>query len=124
MGGAFTVDTRLGVVTWLVAAAHEIPQELGDFGILVHSGWNPRRALAFNVVSALTFLGGSLTAYGLSGHVDVTYLVPFAAGNFIYIATADLLPELSRSVDWRQKAIHTAGFAAGLAVLYVVASMA
>jgi hypothetical protein len=60
VGAAFTVDVRVGVVTWLVAAAHEVPQELGDFGILVHSGWKARAALAYNVTSALTFLiGGS-----------------------------------------------------------------
>lgn len=124
VGSAFVVDTRLGVVTWLVAAAHEIPQELGDFGILVHSGWKARRALTFNVLSALTFLAGSLVAYGLAGRVDVTYLVPFAAGNFLYIATADLLPELTHRVHWGEKLIHTAAFAAGLALLYVVASAA
>lgn len=52
VGSAFVVDFRLGVVTWLVAAAHEVPQELGDFGILVHSGWSHRAALAYNVLSA------------------------------------------------------------------------
>jgi zinc and cadmium transporter len=124
VGSAFVVEIRLGIVTWLVAAAHEIPQELGDFGILVHSGWNARRALTFNVVSALTFLAGSLAAYGLAGRIEVVYLVPFAAGNFIYIATADLLPEISRSIDWRDKVIHTVGFALGLTLLYVVASAA
>jgi zinc and cadmium transporter len=108
-------------VTWLVAAAHEVPQELGDFGILVHSGWSSRRALLINVGSALLFLAGSLAAYGLAERVDVAYLVPFAAGNFIYIATADLLPEFARSIEWRDKLIHTAGFALGLIGLYVVA---
>lgn len=62
VGSAFVIDTRLGIVTWLVAAAHEVPQELGDFGILVHSGWERRSALAFNVISAATFLAGSLAA--------------------------------------------------------------
>ena len=123
VGSAFVVETRLGLVTWLVAAAHEIPQELGDFGILVHSGWNARRALVYNVLSALTFLGGSVAAYGLAGRIDVAYLMPFAAGNFIYIALADLLPELSRSVEGPAKLIHTAGFAAGLGLLYLVASV-
>jgi zinc and cadmium transporter len=68
VGEAFVVDIRLGIVTWMVAAAHEIPQELGDFGILVHSGWSPRRALFFNFVSALTFLVGGLLAYAVSAN--------------------------------------------------------
>jgi zinc and cadmium transporter len=123
VGSAFVLDTRVGIVTWLVAAAHEVPQELGDFGILVHSGWGRRQALIFNLASGLTFLVGSLTAYGLSGHVDVAVLVPFAAGNFIYIAATDLLPEITVSPEWRHKLLHTAGFAAGLALLFLVALM-
>lgn len=121
VGSAFVLETRLGVVTWLVAAAHEVPQELGDFGILVHSGWDRRRALAFNVVSALTFLVGSLAAYGLAEHVEVAFVLPFAAGNFVYIAAADLLPELTETTDWREKVVHTLGFGAGLGVLLLAA---
>jgi len=62
-------------VTWLVAAAHEIPQELGDFGILVHSGWNIRHALLYNVASALTFPIGGLLAYSFTGQVDIAVLM-------------------------------------------------
>src|SRR5690606_2700050 len=83
VGGAFLIDIRLGIVTWLAAAAHEIPQELGDFAVLVHGGWERGRALLFNVLSALTFLVGGLVAYGASFRLDVSFLVPFAAGNFI-----------------------------------------
>lgn len=122
VGSAFVIDTRLGIVTWLVAAAHEIPQELGDFGILLLSGWDRRRALVFNVLSALTFLVGSVVAYGLGDRVTVAFLIPFAAGNFIYIALADLLPELTTTRELRDKLVHTAGFAVGLGVLFVVAT--
>jgi zinc and cadmium transporter len=121
VGSAFVLDHRLGIVTWLVAAAHEVPQELGDFGILVHSGWDRRRALLFNVLSALTFLVGGLLAYGVSGHIDVAVLIPFAAGNFIYIAATDLLPEITTSPTAKQKAVLTAGFATGLLLLLTVA---
>jgi zinc and cadmium transporter len=131
VGGAFIVDIRLGVVTWLVAAAHEVPQELGDFGILVHSGWRPRAALVYNLVSALTFLVGSLIAYGLSGSMDVAVLVPFAAGNFVYIAAADLLPQLTSteavgagsSQLIRDKIEQSLAFGAGLALLLVTATL-
>jgi zinc and cadmium transporter len=121
VGSAFVLDHRVGIVTWLVAAAHEVPQELGDFGILLHSGWERRRALLFNVLSALTFLVGGLVAYGVSGRMDVAVLVPFAAGNFIYIAATDLLPEITTSPTAKEKAILTAGFAAGLLLLFAVA---
>lgn len=121
IGAAFVADVRLGVVTWLVAAAHEVPQELGDFGILVHSGWGRLQALAWNVASASTVLVGALAAYGLSARLDVRVLIPFAAGNFIYIALADLVPELTTSPVAHDKAVHTLGFTAGLVLLLGVA---
>jgi zinc and cadmium transporter len=121
VAGAFIVDTRVGLVTWTVAAAHEIPQELGDFGILVHAGWSRRRALAFNVLSASTFLVGGWVAYALAGTFEVTWLLPFAAGNFVYIAAADLVPELTRYPDARRKAAYSLVFAAGLVLLLAVA---
>jgi zinc and cadmium transporter len=121
VGSAFVLDTELGMVTWLVAAAHEVPQELGDFGILVHSGWSRRQALTYNVASALTFLVGGLAAYALADTVNVTVLVPFAAGNFIYIAAADLLPQLTTQENPGEKVVHSASFAVGLGVLYLVA---
>jgi zinc and cadmium transporter len=124
VGGAFVLDIRLGVVTWLVAAAHEIPQELGDFGILVNSGWRTSSALIYNAVSALPFLAGGLVAYALAGRADVALLVPFAAGNFIYIALADLLPQMTSQKRARDKVVHTASFAAGLGLLYFLAVVA
>lgn len=123
VGSAFVVDVRLGIVTWIVAAAHEIPQELGDFGILVHSGWSTRHALTYNLASALTFPLGGLLAYALSDTIDVAVLVPFAAGNFIYIAVADLLPEITTTPRPLEKVLHTATFALGLAALLAVAML-
>jgi zinc and cadmium transporter len=124
VGGAFVVDIRVGVVAWLVAAAHEVPQELGDFGVLVHSGWQRRSALAWNFASALTFLVGSLIAYAVADHIEVAYLLPFAAGNFVYIAAADLLPEISSEERTRDKLETTAAFLAGLIVLLAATQLA
>lgn len=123
VGSAFVVDLRLGAMAWLAAAAHEIPQELGDFGILVHSGWSRRSALAYNTLSALTFLVGGLLAYAAAASIDVAVLLPFAAGNFIYIALADLVPELTTAPAPHEKAVHTAGFAAGLLLLLALAHL-
>ena len=124
VGGAFVVDIRVGIVTWLVAAAHEVPQELGDFGVLVHSGWQRRSALAWNFASALTFLLGALVAYGISDRVDVAYLLPFAAGNFIYIAAADLLPEITTESEAHDKVETTAAFVVGLLILLTATRLA
>jgi zinc and cadmium transporter len=121
VGSAFIVDIRLGIVTWLVAAAHEIPQELGDFGILEHSGWSVRNALLYNVASALTFPLGGLLAYSFARQIDLAVLGPFAAGNFIYIALADLLPEITHSPLPQQRIVHTARFADGLSLLWAIA---
>jgi zinc and cadmium transporter len=124
IGVAFTVSTELGIVTWLVLAAHEIPQELGDFGILIHAGWGRRAALAYNLASGSTVIAGALTAWALAGHAEVAVLLPYAAGNFAYIALADLVPELTTAPAPHQKAILTSGFAAGLLLLALTAALA
>ena len=95
VASAFYIDHRVGAIAWLAAAAHEVPQELGDFGILIHSGWSRGSALLFNVASGSMFLVGGLVAVAISGTVNVVFLVPFAAGNFAYIGATDLLPELT-----------------------------
>lgn len=123
VGGAFLVDIGAGIAAWSAAAAHELPQELGDFGILIQGGWSVKGALAWNFASALTFLAGGLVAYGISQSVDVSFLVPFAAGNFIYIAAADLIPEVREHEDWQVNVLHLTalltgtGLMAGLHVL-------
>jgi zinc and cadmium transporter len=120
VAGAFVIDTRLGISTWLAAAAHEVPQELGDFGILIHGGWKRGWALFYNFVSALTFLIGGLVAYAASRTFDVTFLLPFAAGNFIYIAAADLIPEVKEEENLTLNAVHFGSFILGLLLLLAV----
>jgi len=120
VAGSFLIDIRVGVTTWIAAAAHEIPQELGDFGVLVHGGWSPRKALLFNFLSALTFLVGGLVAYAVSLQIDVSFLVPFAAGNFLYIAAADLIPEIKSHEKWSKNVVHFVAFLAGVLLLLLV----
>jgi zinc and cadmium transporter len=121
VGAAFTLGVPVGVATWLAAAAHEVPQELGDFGILAHAGFAPRRALALNFLSALTFPVGAVIAFLLAGVLDVTLLVPFAAGNFVYIAGSDLVPRLIEPTTMRHKLENTIMLLAGLGLLLVIA---
>lgn len=101
IAAAFLTDIHLGVMTALAVAAHEVPQEVGDFAVLLHSGFSRMRALVYNMLSSLTTVVGALLAYySLSslGHV-VPYVLAIAAASFIYIAVADLIPGLHRRVQ-------------------------
>jgi zinc and cadmium transporter len=118
VASVFLIDVRLGITAWLAAVAHEIPQELGDFGVLIHGGWTRRQALAFNFLSGLTFLIGGLVTWSASQAIDVAFLVPFAAGNFLYIGASDLVPEVNKHRSAGTSAIHFAAFVAGLAILW------
>jgi zinc and cadmium transporter len=117
VGGAFLVDLRLGMVTWLVEAAHEVPQEFGDFGILIHAGWTRRKALLVNLLSGLTFVVGGVVAWTASRALDVSFLLAFGAGNFLYLAAADLVPEINREDHGGRAVIHFLAFAAGIGLL-------
>lgn len=123
IAAVFLVDIRLGIAAWLAAAAHEIPQELGDFGVLVHGGWNKRRALLFNFLSGLAFLAGGLLAYAASREIDVHWLVPLAAGNFLYIGASDLVPEVNKARTFKTNLLHFLVFAAGLGLLFAIAAV-
>jgi zinc and cadmium transporter len=120
IAGAFLVDFRVGIITWIAGAAHEIPQEFGDFGILIHGGWKKSKALWFNFISGLTMVLGGLIAYYFSASYNVSFLLPFAAGNFIYIAASDLIPEVKHSENIRANLIHYASFLLGIAIIFVV----
>jgi zinc and cadmium transporter len=117
IGGIFLIDIRVGVLAWLAAAAHEVPQELGDYAVLLHSGWKKGSALLFNFLSGLSFLLGGVLAYAVGQRLDVTWLVPFAAGNFIYIGASDLIPEVKGHEKLSASAIHFDAFLLGLALL-------
>lgn len=117
VAASFLADVWLGVTAWLVAAAHEVPQELGDFAVLLHGGWSKGSALLYNFLSGLTFLLGGLLVYAVSAQIDVAFLVPFAAGNFLYIGAADLIPEIKESRGMRTNVVHFLAFVGGLGIL-------
>ena len=120
IAGTFLIDIHLGIMAWLAAAAHEIPQELGDFGVLIHGGWEKGKALLFNVFSALTFLVGGLVTYFLSFNIDVSFLIPFAAGNFIYIGATDLVPEVNKHKDIKVNLVNFAAFIIGILLMLLI----
>jgi len=120
IGALFLADFRLGLAAWVAAAAHEIPQEIGDFGVLVHTGWRKGQALLFNFLSGLTFLVGAIGAYGLSHRIDVDFLIPFAAGNFLYIGAVDLIPEFKETWRTKPERLHTLFWMMGMGLLLAV----
>ena len=98
IAAAFLTDIHLGIVTSLAVAAHEIPQEVGDFAVLLHSGYSRSKALWFNILASFTTLIGALLAYwSLADFQQVLpYILAVAASSFIYIAVADLIPGLHK----------------------------
>lgn len=120
IAAAFLINVPLGITTTLAVAAHEIPQELGDFGILIHGGWPKQKALLFNFLSGLTSVLGGIFVWVLAGEISITYLVPFAAGNFIYIAASDLIPEFKGCASIRKNLFNFGFFVLGLALMYAL----
>lgn len=101
IAAAFLTDVQLGIVTSLAVAAHEIPQEVGDFAILLDSGYSRGKALFYNMLASLTtVLGGILAYFSLEDlHSSLPFFLALAASSFIYIAVADLIPTLHKKTD-------------------------
>jgi zinc and cadmium transporter len=116
---AFIVSPAVGVFTAIAIALHEIPQELGDYAVLLHSGWEKRKAVLANFAVAFTVVAGGVVGYFLTQSVSVAvpFLVPFAAGSFLYIATSDLIPELKHQTNAKQISLHSFIFLFALALM-------
>jgi zinc and cadmium transporter len=124
IAASYMVSIPIGIATTIAVVLHEIPQEIGDFGVLVHGGLSVRKALLLNFASALTAVLGGLIILIIGPHVDniSLYLLPITAGGFIYIAAADLIPELHTdcgiSISIRQVVVIALGI--GLMALLVL----
>lgn len=125
IAAAFMQSTELGIVTGLAIIAHEIPQELGDFIVLLHSGFSRARALAFNLLSSVATLAGALLAYSmLSGLQEwVPTLLALAAASMTYVAVADLIPGLHRRTDLRATLQQVSLIGLGIASIVVVGAL-
>jgi zinc and cadmium transporter len=120
IAAAFLTDVHLGVVTALAVAAHEIPQEVGDFAILLHSGFTRGKALLYNVLSSLTTVVGGVLAYFSLGvaQAALPYVLAVAASSFIYIAVADLIPGLHKRLEPRVTFEQMLLISAGVLTIY------
>lgn len=125
IAAAFMVDVQVGVVTSLAIIAHEIPQEVGDFLILLHSGYTRRQAFTFNLLSSLATLVGGVLAYfalqSLQGAVP--YLLGIAAASMLYVAVADLIPGLHKRPEIKATVQQVSLIALGIASIWLTGTL-
>ena len=121
MSASFVVSIPLGIATSIAIAAHEIPQEIGDFGVLIYGGFDKKQALLLNFIAASTVILGGIVGYYIVQIVDkaTQFLLPFAAGGFIYIAATDLIPELKKEEDIKRSIIVLQVFIIGLQIMWI-----
>ena len=122
IGASYIVSVPVGIATTIAVVLHEIPQEIGDFGVLIHAGFSKGKALALNFLSAVAAILGAVVALWLSGAVEglEMVLIPLAAGGFIYIAGSDLIPELHKENHIVRSILQVISFIAGIGVMLLL----
>lgn len=122
IAASFMINIPLGIATTIAISSHEIPQEIGDFAVLIHGGFSKGKALIYNFLTAITAILGGLVGYYLSSYAAVSaqYLLPFAAGGFIYIGISDLLPEIRKENEIGKAAMNFLLFLLGVIIMYVM----
>lgn len=119
IAAAFLADPHIGAVTALAIIAHEIPQEVGDYIVLVNAGFSRLRALTYNMISGLAAVVGGVLGYFLIApwQAYLPYMMVVAASSFIYVAVADLIPQLQKRLHWRDTALQIVWLAVGLGMI-------
>ena len=122
IAGSYAVSTTLGIAATISIIFHEVPQEIADFGVLLYSGLSKKKALIFNFLSATTAILGTVFGLLLAGSLQGfnEFIIPFAAGNFIYIAASNLVPQLHRECSILDTLIHVAAMILGVAIIVVI----
>lgn len=122
IAGAYAVDITLGITATISIIFHEIPQEIADFGVLLYSGMSKKKALMFNFLSASSAIMGTVVGIFLVGklHGFHDFIIPFAAGNFIYIAASNLVPQLHRHCSLKDSLIHLFAILLGIGIITVI----
>lgn len=122
---AFLINIPLGIITSIGVIAHEIPQEIGDFGVMLHGGWEKKKVLIYNLLAATTTIFGAVIAYFALPFVEGVepFLLAFAAGNFIYLSTGDLIPETNKERTIKKSMVYLMLFFLGMFVLWYVSSI-
>ncbi|WP_280152334.1 ZIP family metal transporter [Piscinibacter sp. XHJ-5] len=124
IAAAFLTDVQIGIVTSLAIVAHEIPQEVGDYIVLLNAGLGRRKALLYNAASGLAAVAGGVIGYFVVGPWQqlFPYLLVVASSSFIYVAVADLIPQLQHRLSWRDTAAQLAWLGGGLVIVVVAIS--
>jgi len=118
IAGSYLANIQLGITTTLAVILHEIPQEIGDFGVLLYSGLKKYRALLYNFLSALAAILGAIIILAIGKTFDLTaFLLPFTAGGFMYIAGSDLIPELQKEFKIKKSLIQFLFLVLGMLVM-------
>lgn len=122
IAASFVIAFPVGIVTTIAIALHEIPQEIGDFGVLIYGGFKKVKALLLNFATAITIVFGGIVGFLLSEKIgeSIVFLLPFAAGNFIYIAASDLIPEIKHKVSIKKSIVHFIVFLSGIGFMLLV----
>ncbi len=125
IAASYLISLPLGVTTTIAIIAHEVPHELSDFLILIHGGFSNKRALLFNFLSATTAIVGTLLVLLVSAQFSdlEKYLVPFAAGNFLYIAASDLIPELLTKRHGKTSVIQVITLIVGITIVPLISRL-
>jgi len=119
IGASYLVSIPVGIATTIAVILHEVPQEIGDFGVLVHGGFSIKKAIFLNFITALTAVAGAVVVliFGKLAEGSTLFLVPFAAGNFIYIASTDLIPELHKETTISKSIMQLGFFIMGISIM-------
>ncbi len=121
IAGSFLLSIPVGIATTVAVILHEIPQEMGDFGVLLHSGMKAKKAMLFNFFSALTAIAGAVIVLLIGHKLDVAgIIIPMTMGGFIYIANADLIPELHKETKVRNSILQLISFIAGVGIMFLL----
>jgi zinc and cadmium transporter len=125
MAASFVASIPLGLTTTIAISTHEIPQEIGDFGVLIYGGFSKKKAIVLNFLVALTAILGGLVGYFISSRIAnvVSYILPFAAGGFVYIAATDLIPEMKKEVNIKKSMMTLVVFICGILIMWVTKVM-
>ncbi|MCS7151176.1 MAG: ZIP family metal transporter [Endomicrobia bacterium] len=122
IGASFFIDVKIGIVSTIAVILHEIPQELGDFGILLYSGLSVKKAILYNFLSGLASVIGAILGYVMSDRIHTLslYLLPLVAGGFIYVSCCDLIPELHRERNLTRSLISLVIFLLGIGFMSIL----
>lgn len=120
IAAAYLANIQIGIATTTAVIIHEIPQEIGDFGVLIYAGMKKKKALFLNFLSALVAVVGALTVFFMRNSLNMTFLLPIAAGGFIYIAMTDLIPELHKRTKISESIMQFIFIAVGLVLMWLL----